>query len=297
MNRVFKFSALIPLLYFLPGCNPPAPEPLTSGSASTKTDASSKKDSLFQTANKNHGSSGPCSGNSDCKEICDIIYKYQPDKDKCVQRLPVKQVELLEEAYAILKNPHRNDLNKLPPETLLVLLGITVEPVVTLINRGSQIQVKELLIWLAENKTFSEIFRNADKKFKILKELLIKLHTDPHQALSASLYKGSNFIEMAVKKNNNSAVDWVHDFFDKECDAVTNYTECLFKDHYCHLKLNPRTENYYFGYDPFLELLKDTLETAKPSSAPLWWNENVDIDNVDSWLDDPHNICKAAEFE
>lgn len=298
MHRIFKFFALLSLFCFLSGCgNPQAPEPVTSDSASTGQEAVLKQDTLFQKAKEEHGSSGSCSENSDCKEICAIIYKHQSDKDTCVRNLPVKQVELLEEVYVNLKEPDKKFLKSLRSDDLLVLLGISIEPVVTLINRRSQIQVREILTWLAENKIFSEIFKNADRRFEILKALLIKLHTDPNQALSAPLSNGSNFIEISVKENNDPAVDWIHEFFDEECGAVSRSMECLFKDHYCHLKLNPRTENYYFEYGPFLDVLKYTLEKARPSAPPAWWVEDVNIDNIDSWLDDPHNICQVAEFE
>ena len=299
MPLFFKFFALFALLYFPSGCKSPTePEPTTSLSASTKEDGNSKQDSLFQNVNKEHGSSGLCSESSECKEICDIIYKHQQDKDTCVQKLPVKQVELLDEVYVNLKEPDKESLKKLPSNDLLVLLSINIEPVVTLINRGSQIKVREILTWLAEKKTFSEIFKKADRRFTILKALLKKLNTDPNQALSVPIYNGKNFIEISVEENNEPAIDWVHEFFDEDCDPASNSAECIFKDHYCHLRLNPRSENYYFGYGPFLDLLKYTLGEARPShDAPLWWSENVDIDDIDSWLDEPHNICQVAEFE
>ena len=299
MRMNFKFFVPFFLLCFLSSCgNPEEPEPITSGSTSTNQVATSKQDTLFQKANGEHGSSESCSENNDCKEICDIIYKHQSDKDICIRNLPVRQVELLKEVYENLKEPDKKIFKSFCSDDLLVLLGISIEPVVTLINRRSQIQAREFLIWLAENKTFSEIFKNADRRFEILKALLIKLHIDPNQALNTPLYNGSNFIEISVKENNDSAVDWIHEFFDEECSTVSHSTECILKDHYCHLKLNPRTENYYFGYDPFLDVLKYTLEKARPSNAPPeWWVEGVDIDNIDSWLDEPHNICQAAEFE
>ena len=284
----------------LDGCtNPPPPviDPIGDDDTSPIERPLPKQEALFKKAYEEHGSSGPCFESKDCKEICATIYKHRANKALCVNELPVKQVELLEEVYAILKEPHRKDLDEINSDDLQVFLGIAVEPVTALINRMSQAEARETLTWLAEDKTSVGVFKGWDKRFEILKAFLRKLHQDPDRALSAPIYKGDNFIEIAVEKRNDRVVDWVHDFFDEDCGTVNNYTECMFKEHYCNLELDSRTENSYFEYDDFLELLEHTLDDARPSSAPHWWNERVDIDDLDSWLNEPHNVCGAAEFE
>lgn len=297
MNRVFKFF-LIPLFLLLEGCTNPPPviDPRDDGTGPIERPLP-KQEALFKKAYEKHGSSGSCLESKDCKKICDTIYRHRATKALCVNELPVKQVELLEEVYVILKEPLRKDLDEINSDDLQVFLGIAVEPATALINRMSQAEARETLTWLAKNKTSAGIFKNWDKRFKILKAVLRKIHQDPDRALSAPIYKGDNFIEISVEKRNDRTVDWVHDFFDEDCGTVNNYTECMFKEHYCNLDLNSRTESSYFEYDPFLELLEHTLDDARPPSAPPWWNERVDIDNLDSWLDEPHNVCNAAEFE
>ena len=298
MNVTFKFFFLIPFFFLIQGCPQPATDPIPIDDTTPPPERpSSKQEAIFKKANEEHGSSGPCSRSRDCEEICEDIYKHRANKALCVNELPVKQVELLEEVYAILKEPHRKDLDEINSDDLQVLLGIAVKPVIDLINRMSQAEAREILTWLAEDKTSSGIFKSWDRRFEILKAGLRKLHQDPDRALSAPIYKGDNFIEIAVEKRNDRAVDWIHDFFNEDCGTVNNYTECMFKEHYCNLELDSRTESSYFEYDPFLEILEQTLDDARPSSAPPWWNERVDIDDLDSWLEEPHNVCEAAEFE
>ena len=209
------------------------------------------QDPIFQKANEKHGLSGSCSESRDCQEICNNIYKHTADKTKCINELPVKQVELLEEAYVILGDPLKESLKQIPPDNLQVLMGVTVEPVVTLINQMSQGEAREILTWLAEDKKAVTVFKSLDRRFEVLKALLGKLHRDPDKALSAPINKGNNFIEIAVEKKNDGAVDWVHEFFDEDCGIVSDHTKCVFKEHYCNLELNSPNGKLLFCLQSF----------------------------------------------
>ena len=299
MVLILKFFALISLFSLISNCNPPPPtdEPGTGETTSASTTGQTTPDSILQKAQEEHGPSGSCAESEDCQVICNNIYKNSEDKTKCINELPVKQVELLEETYILLEDPYREGLNKINPDNLQVLMGITVEPVVTLFNQMSQVEAREILTWLAESKKFMPVFKSRDRRFKVFKAILGKIHGDPDKALSASIKKGDNFIEIAVEKKNYGVVDWIHEFFEEDCGTVNDHVKCIFKEHYCNLKLNSRTENSYFAYNPFFKLLERTLKEARPASPPDWWNENTGLDDLDSWLSEPHNVCAVAEFE
>lgn len=299
MKEVFKFLTLIFPIFFTVTCTNPLPEnPPPERDAGLEEESHSEDDAPLRNARREHGDSGPCSENRDCEEICDDIYEHRPDKNRCVKELPVRQVELLEEVYDTLnRDINREDLDKITPNDLQILMYISVDPVITLASRMNAAEAKEVLTWLAESKEPVEIFKVEDKKLKILKALLAGLNENKTLALNTPISKGDRFIEIALDKGNYTAVDWVHAFFDEDCGPVNNYTECVFKDHYCNLTLNTRAESSYFEYDPFSELLEKVLEDARPSSPPLWWNDGVDMDDLDTWLDDPHNVCAAAEFK
>ena len=296
MTVILKFLSLISLFFFVSGCNTPPPDDPAANETTSASHKAPVRDPIFQRALKEHGHSGACAESGDCLEICGNIYKNSVDKTRCVNELPLKQVELLEETYVTLKDAHKERLKQINPANLQVLMGITVEPVVTLINKMSQVEAREILVWLAESQKFTPVFKSLDRRFEVFKALLEKFHRDPDKALSAAIAKGDNFIEIAVKEENYEAVDWVHEFFDEDCRIVGNDTQCVFKEHYCNLELNSRTENFFFSYNPFFELLKRTLKEARPTSPPGWWNENVGLDDLDSWLSGDHNVCKYAEF-
>ena len=292
----FKFFALISLLSLVFGCKPP-PQELTTDETTSASTEQTTQDPIFQKAQQEHGSSGSCFENEDCQIICKNIYKDSVNKTKCINNLPVTQVNLLEGTYVTLEDPHRESLNQINPDNLQVLMGVAVEPVVTLINQMSQVEAGEILNWLAESKTATPVFKSMDRRFEIFKALLGKFNGDPDKALSSSINKGNNFIEIAVEKKNYKALDWVHEFFEEDCRIVSDHRKCVFKEHYCNLELNSRTENSYFAYNPFFELLKRTLKEARPASPPGWWHEHVVLDDLDSWLNEPHNVCAAAEFK
>ena len=245
---------------------------------------------------KEISSSGACAKDDDCKDTCGDIFKHRLDKKYCLDELPVRQVELLQEVYDILKKPSENALGKMQLDNLQVLLGVSTEPFETLAGRMSATEAKKVLTWLAGNDDPVEVVEKNDGEFKILKAVLKKVNADADRALSAPISKGDNFIEIATDEKNDMALAYVHEFFEDDCSDASDYEKCVFKDHYCDLDLNERTEESYLGYGPFDSLLEEVLENNRPTSAPEWWAENTDIENLDTWQSSPHNVCSTADF-
>ena len=242
-------------------------------------------------------SSGDCAKDKDCKDTCGDIFKHRKDKKYCLDELPVRQVELLQEVYDILKKPSERGLDEMDLDNLQVLLGVSTEPFETLAGRMSASEVKKTLSWLGKNSEPVEIVKEADGDFKILKELLKKVNANEDTALSAPIGKGDNFIETAAEEENDKALAYVHEFFEHDCDDASDYTKCVFKDHYCDLDIDDDTEEYYLGYAPFDNLLEDVLENNRPSTgAPSWWDTRMDIEDLDTWQSSPNDVCGAADF-
>ena len=282
-TKKLKMFILFAVGFFLAGCqtdvnvNPPSPDDGDGGGEEIV-------------------SSGACAKDKDCKDACGDIFKHRANKKQCLDKLPVRQVELLQGVYDILKKPSENALNKMKLDDLQVLLGISTEPFETLAGRMSATEAKRTLNWLAKNNDPVEVVKKEDGEFKILKELLKKVNTDADTALSAPISRGNNFIEVATDEDNDLALAYVHEFFEDDCGSASNYEECVFKNHYCDLDLNDDTEESYLGYPPFDSLLEEVLETARPTTgAPSWWTERTDIDDIDTWLG-ANDVCGKADF-
>ena len=253
---------------------------------------------ILREAEEEHAASGPCAGNKSCEDICKTVYKHREYKELCIHRLPRRQVELLEGIYEIFSRPRRKDLNNINPRDLQTLMSLSLEPIVSLAKKLQPVEAKTVLTWLAEEEPFMEVIYEEDLDFKILRAFLARLSGDENTALSAPVHEGNNFIDLAVKEENDPAVDWVHDFFDESCRSLDGYTECVFRDHYCRLTLKPRTESFFFSYEPFYDLLKKTAESNRPSNLPAghWWTQKPDINNWDRWRGAPNDVCGLAVF-
>ena len=289
------------MLVLLPiSCFSPTPPPTRRARVSIeRSDTSDPKQTrVLEEAQEEHAASGPCAGDKSCESACRAIYKHRKHKDLCVQRLPFRQVELLEGIYAIFSSPQRKDLNNINPRDLRVLMGISPEPLITLSARMRPVEAKTILTWLAEEKPFMEVIYEEDLDFKVLKAFLAQINSDEILALSTPIYRGSSFIDLAVEKKNDPAVNWIHGFFDEDCRSVDSYTECVFRWRYCRLTLKPRTESFFFGYDPFYDLLVKAAEDNRPSNLPAghWWKKKPDIDDWDRWLGPPNDVCGLAVF-
>ena len=239
--------------------------------------------------------SGECAEDEDCEEMCDDIFKRRADKEKCLETLPIRQVELLKEIHEILSEPSEDDLESINLDDLQVLLDISVEPAETLAGKMNATEAKKVLTWLAKSDEAVEVVKKKDKEFKVFKALLGKLNSNVNTALGAPISKGDNFIEVAVDESNDKALDWVHSLFEEDCDDASNYNKCIFKDHYCHLDLKDDAEEYYLGHESFEGILEEVLENARPTGVS-WWSESTDIDDIDTWLSAPHDVCGMANF-
>ena len=241
------------------------------------------------------GADGECAEDDDCKDICEDIFKDRSDKNTCLEKLPIKQVELLEEVYDVLKEPSEDDLKRMDLDSLQVLLGVSTEPVEEAFDRIDETETKKVLTWLAKDDKAVGVIQKKDRDFKILKNLLENIDSDVDAALSDAISRGDSFIEIAADKKNDMALGWVHEFFEEDCGNSSDYNKCVFKDHYCDLSLNSEAEEYYLGYKPFDELLKEVLEEAIPSNPPSWWDDRTDIDDIDTWLGS-NDVCGQADF-
>ena len=243
-----------------------------------------------------------CEGDKDCEEICDDIYNRRADRSDC-EELPIKQVERLETVYEVFEDPDEDDLEDLNLDDLKVLMNISIQPIDNLVGKMNPAEVKDVLIWLAKTEDAAEVFESEDREFKILKALLEELDGNdassfrPIVALNKSLESGDRFLEIATDEDNEVAVEWIHDLFEELCGSNSEYTKCIFNDHYCTLNMNTDTEESYFGYSFFEKLLDTVLEEHRPSSSiPAWWTTSTESDDLDRWKTTPHDVCSEADF-
>ena len=234
---------------------------------------------------------GECAEDKDCREMCDDIFQSRKPKEEC-EEFSISAVEEMNEIFEVLEKPTLSDLESLNFGVLEMMIDISPKPVETTVSRMNPTEKKKFLVWLAEDSEAAKLISGADDDFKIMDELFGTTNTAIVSELKRSIDSGDTFVEIALEEENETAVEWLHEFFGNKCNS-RDYEQCIFKDYYCgiYTSFSPsqHTDEKYFDYDFFIDALDEVLESHRPSSPPHWWDEGIDSDDLnDSWTD----ICR-----
>ena len=128
--------------------------------------------------------------------------------------------------YEIIEDPDEDDLADIDLETLNKLINISIQPLDDAIEDYSTWERKEVLTWLANDPKASELFRNEDDDFEILKALFdIRTFTSTKESIKQDVVdkldknidsSENNFFEIITEEINDEAIDWLHNFFEEE---------------------------------------------------------------------------------
>ena len=254
------------------------------------------RQSVSERSRKRYG--GPkCEWDEDCEDICKDIYNRRSVRDDCME-LPVKQVEKLEEIYETFENPSDNDLASIDSVDFETFVEIDLRPLDTLIGKLSSSEAKRVLAWIADDPDIAEVFQEEDDEYDLLKKLLQNLNPDIKTALNQKIavrefisatpeseklsHAESSFMEIIID-NNETALDWVHNFFYEECAARNDEEVCIFNDWYCQVGLNDDYWDSLLDFEDVEQIVDDLLDDYDiNSSAPTCWTEAVaDEDDAD----------------
>ena len=241
-----------------------------------------------------------CSTDEDCEEICDDIFDRRKDKEDC-EELPIAQVQRFEDLYETLKDPDEEGLRDINLEDLEVLMNVSIEPIDDVVKGLSRREVEDVLSWIAEEETVANLFEKEDDDFAILEALLKAIHNDVLPALNRTISDEDrfSFVELALDQENETALEWINDFFEEECDGEDNTDKCVFKTHYCALDIDKDLIDDYFDHGFFTSLLDDILENNRPAdddNPPAWWEEDLEADDLESWQGGENDVCSHGDF-
>ena len=229
---------------------------------------------------------GPkCEGDSKCEDYCKDIYNRRSVREDCLE-LARAQVDKLWDIYEIFENPKDDDLVSIDPDDFKVFVEIDLRPLDVLIGKFSSSESKRVLAWIAEESDITEVFQDEDDEYRLLEELLREINTNKKQALSKNLSGGDSFIEIAISENE-VALEWVHNFFNEECESRSDDEVCIFQDWYCQLDLKDDQWDELVGSDDFAQIIDDILEDFQVDGAttsdpdPEWWDLDEEIEARD----------------
>ena len=222
-----------------------------------------------------------CEGDEGCEEICKDIYNRRSVREDCIE-LAAEQVDKLEEIYETFENPSDDDLASIDSVDFETFVEIDLRPLETLVGKLSASEAKKVLTWIADDPDIAEIFQDEDDEYDLLKKLLDPLHNDVEQALNKTIGDGDSFMEKIID-NNETALDWVHNYFAEECSNDDHEEVCIFNEWYCQVGLNDDYWDNLLDSEDVEQIVDDLLDGYTISSgAPTCWTEAVaDEDDAD----------------
>ena len=275
-------------LFLVAGCTIARPTPVIENSSEEEGRGSATRD--------NSRGRGECDRDRRCESICDSIFQSRKAKLDC-EELDIATVEPMEDVVKVLKDPNWDDLEALDINVLSALLKISLGPLQKAIGRMTQTEKKRFLEWVVLGADAAKTLEDVEDEFEILKELFGSGKETITRDLNKQITGGENFVTLAMDRENEVVLNWLHRFFEHICQRE-DHRKCVLTGFYCELSLDSREEEEFFGYDFFDELLDEVLELDRPSPTPAlsadhWWEESggTDAEDLDRWKTSPHNVC------
>ena len=155
-----------------------------------------------------------CSSDLSCVEMCHHIFSLDSDKKDCEQ-LTAPQVYQFKKLYDHILKQELTFLQKINIFDLKVFLNLSPEPLFRSLKTLGPFSAKHFLRWIASDWRVAKIFSEEDRDFLFLEIFLKGVHIFPISSLREELIEGRTFIELAWLKQNDSALFWLNDYFEK----------------------------------------------------------------------------------
>ena len=203
----------------------------------------------------------------------------------------------ISEVVEVLKHQRLFDLEDMNLAAFQLMLHVDYMSLRNIISPLYSSAKKGFAVWVAADSEVADIILDGEEGFEILTKLLGVNKDEIIASLNRNVSDGNNFTEVALEEGNDIALEWVHDFFGKQCDPTLNedskqsYEECLFKQYYCALSLSAYYSEQLFDYDFFEDTLDTILEDHRPDNAPDWWTEEMEAIDLTGYVWKP--VCKA----
>ena len=236
---------------------------------------------------------GGCEESETCRDKCRDMFETRNEKEACYE-YAIVAVTGMKVVFDALKDPSLPNLrgfntNAQDLRTLRILFGIGADTVINKWSTGDDAwddsEKKIVLSWLAESSGITEIFKRFDSDFVLFTNIVEGANTGEtvenlNKGLGAN-DAGDNFVDKLLEENNETGLEWLHDYITQECDTTSNEItndekRCMFAEYYCEFDLHNNNELDFFEYDFFTKLLDNILEFQRKSTgAPSWWDEDT----------------------
>lgn len=218
---------------------------------------------VFSQSREIYKGSPQCSSERVCNDICSEIFVHASTQKDCMA-LPLAQVRRLNGIYKILKNKTANQLQRIRLSDFRVFLNVSPASVERQLIKMGADSAKGMAYWIATDWDAARLFYEEDEEFLILEALFKEIEFTVVSALRSDIKNGASYYQIALEYNNESALDWVHNYFVNFCG---NQETCLLSQ-YCLLNRSHYGgfSNEILDYKPFSEFMVHYMN-SKPELA------------------------------
>lgn len=172
-----------------------------------------------------------CVNFEECKQICLEIYTAFSNRKEC-KSLPVDLVKTFFKVHKAYQSKNFQQIQNIKPFDLKAFLVFDLNPFLNSIQDSGKHISKEILRWTAYNWETAQVFLEEDLDHRLIESLLRELEFKPIKSLREIMDNGRTFQEIAILKQNDSALFWANGFLNKQCQQSQSQEDCLL-GHYC----------------------------------------------------------------
>ena len=251
------------------------------------------REDVLEESKKTYKDSEVCEDNKECEDMCEDIYRRRLNRKDC-KELAVVQVKRMKDVFDVLKRKSTKDFPNINLKDLGVLLNISPEPIEKLFTEYGSTKARSTLYWIADDVDVADLFESEDEEFILLDSLLKEINSNPSSSLSRNLEDGERFHEVALAKDNQSALSWIHSYFEDELCKTHDSNEaqeaCVLTQ-YCLVSQSAHRDfsEIVLDYEQLETFLDRLLE--EPPQDNLWPYD--DLQEVDSLREICGPFCKS----
>ena len=171
------------------------------------------REQILALSDRVYSGSDACFVDTKCQKLCHKI--YSSDDQKNCKKLKAQQVYQIEKLYGVFLEKNPTSLENVNVFDLKVFFNVNPEPLFQFFKSLDLFSSKIFLNWIALNWQVAQVFQEEDDQLIFLRIFLNKLSDSPINSLKEPILKDRTFIELAWLKQNDSALLWLYDYFQK----------------------------------------------------------------------------------
>lgn len=219
----------------------------------------------LQKAHKIYNTGEVCDQFLKCVDLCFKIFLLDVEQQEC-KRLPFYLVNNFDSVYQAFKSKQLVQIQSIDFSHLKIFITFSQQASWNLFGDLGFSLAQNILKWLAYDSSKARVLADEDLDHSLLEILLSEMGAIPIESLGEAMENKRTFQEIAILRQNNFALSWVHGFFKKQCSTKTSQDECVLEQ-YCEIypNLHQDTAIEINEFNPLKTILKNKQQSGEAS--------------------------------